>query len=107
MGSPLAPVLANFFMGHHENNWLNNYKGVKPTLYRRYVEDIFCLFDKKEDSSLFLDYLNKQHPSIKFTDEREINGSLPFLDINIHKGVGGKFETSVYHKSSYSGLLTN
>ena len=23
MGSPLAPVLANFFMGHHEKLWLN------------------------------------------------------------------------------------
>ena len=23
MGSPLAPVLANLFMGHHENEWLS------------------------------------------------------------------------------------
>ena len=26
MGSPLAPTLANLFMGHHE--WLNEYEGV-------------------------------------------------------------------------------
>ena len=26
MGSPLAPVSANLFMGHHENIWLENYK---------------------------------------------------------------------------------
>ena len=25
MGSPLAPVLANLFMGHHEREWLGNY----------------------------------------------------------------------------------
>ena len=24
MGSPLAPVLANLFMGHHERIWLEN-----------------------------------------------------------------------------------
>ena len=25
MGSSLAPILANPFMGHHEKTWLNNY----------------------------------------------------------------------------------
>ena len=25
MGSPLAPVLANIFMGFHESKWLNEY----------------------------------------------------------------------------------
>ena len=25
MGSPLAPVLANLFMGHHEKLWLGNF----------------------------------------------------------------------------------
>ena len=29
MGSPLAPVLANLFMGCHEQSWLNNYEGPK------------------------------------------------------------------------------
>ena len=27
MGSPLAPVLANLFMGHHEKLWLENFQG--------------------------------------------------------------------------------
>ena len=30
MGSPLAPTLANLFMGYNENKWLNEYKGVGP-----------------------------------------------------------------------------
>ena len=29
MGSPLAPVLANLFMGHHEKNWLDNFSSSK------------------------------------------------------------------------------
>ena len=28
MGSPIAPVLANLFLGHYENLWLNKYKGL-------------------------------------------------------------------------------
>ena len=106
MGSPLAPVLANLFMGHHENNWLKNYKGVSPIIYKRYVDDIFCLFDKERDAKEFLDYLNNQHTNIKFTDEPEKEGKLPFLDVNIEKQERG-FVTSIYHKPSYTGLLTN
>ena len=77
MGSPLAPVLANLLMGHHENNCLNNYEGQAPILYKRYVDDVFCLFNDKKEANLFLEYLNKQHPNIKFKDELEKNGSLP------------------------------
>ena len=30
MGSPLAPILANIFMGFHESKWLNKYNLSKP-----------------------------------------------------------------------------
>ena len=33
MGSPLAPVLANIFMGFHESKWLNEYNLNKPKFY--------------------------------------------------------------------------
>ena len=33
MGSPLAPVLANVFMGFHESKWLNKYNLNKPKFY--------------------------------------------------------------------------
>ena len=35
MGSPLAPVLANLFLGHHENIWLNKYRGPSVQLYQQ------------------------------------------------------------------------
>ena len=54
---------------------------------------------------LFLDYLNIQHPSIRFTKEENIDNELPFLDILISNRDGCK--TSVYHKPTYTGLLTN
>ena len=34
MGSPLAPVLASLFLGHHENIWLKNYQGPSNLFYR-------------------------------------------------------------------------
>ena len=39
--SPLAPVLANLFMGHHEKIWLEQYQGSELLFYRRYVDDTF------------------------------------------------------------------
>ena len=44
MGSPLAPVLANIFMGFHESKWLNKYNLNKPKFYLRYVDDILAAF---------------------------------------------------------------
>ena len=32
MGSPLAPVLANVFMGSYKSKWLNEYNLNKPKL---------------------------------------------------------------------------
>ena len=46
MGSPLGPILANIFLSHHEENWLNKCPiKFKPSFYRRYVDDIFLLFE--------------------------------------------------------------
>ena len=82
MGSPLAPVLANLFMGHHEKNWLiDNFSSSQVLFYRPYVDDTFRLFNNEEDALMFFDYINTRHPSICFTMEREIDKKLPFLDI--------------------------
>ena len=105
MGSPLAPTLANLFMGHNENKWLSQYEGQKPTFYRRYVDDIFATFAHENDANKFFDYLNSRHPNIKFTKENSENNSIPFLDILITNT--DKINTSVYHKETYTGLLMN
>ena len=72
MGSPLGPILANAFLCHHEEDWLSNCPvEFKPTLYRRYVDDIFILSRLPEHHKLFLDYMNTRHESMRFTDEEE------------------------------------
>ena len=70
MGSPLAPVLANTFMGFHESKWLNEYNPNKPKFYLRYVDDILAAFDNEQDSLIFLDFFNNRNPNIKFTVEK-------------------------------------
>ena len=47
MGSPLGPVLANLFMGFHEKIWLDQFQFCDALLYRRYVDDIICLFNSE------------------------------------------------------------
>ena len=40
MGSTLAPVLANIFVGFHESKWFNEYNLNRTKIYLRYVDDI-------------------------------------------------------------------
>ena len=105
MGSPLAPVLANLFMSFHENDWFKNYKGNSPKFYKRYVDDIFAIFEIEKDSDNFLQYLNTRHTNIKFTTEKQNNNRLSFLDVQIDTN-NNKLCTSVFRKSTFTGLLT-
>ena len=111
MGSPLAPVLANLFMGHHEKIWLEQYQGPEVLFYRRYVDDTFCLFHSEQDAIAFFDYINSQHPNIRFMMEKEIDHVLPFLDVlidNTHHGSIAhqlpQFRTSVIQNRSYQDI---
>ena len=71
MGSPLAPVLANIFMGFYESKWLDEQNFKKPKFYLRYVDDILNAFDNEQDSLSFLNFLNNRHPNIKIMKGRQ------------------------------------
>ena len=43
MGSPLAPILANIFMGYHEKEWIRNYNHGRLYYYKTYVDFCFIL----------------------------------------------------------------
>ena len=53
MGSPLAPALANIFMGFHESKWFNEYNLNKTKFCLRYVDDILAAFGNQKDSLTF------------------------------------------------------
>ena len=45
MGSPLGPLLADVFLGKIESTKLNGFID-KCTIYKRYVDDIFCVIEE-------------------------------------------------------------
>ena len=106
MGSPLGPTLANAFMCHMERKWLQECPvDFKPVFYRRYVDDCFLIFNSESHVELFLQFLNKQHKSIQFTVEKEVDNILPFLDLKIERKES-VLSTSIYRKPTFTGLLS-
>ena len=107
MGSPLAPAIANIFMGFHKSKWLHEYNLNKPKFYLRYVDDILAGFDNEQHSLNFLDFLNNMHLNIKFNIEKQINHSITFLDAFVLGTNNKNLTLQTYHKSTYTGLLLN
>ena len=53
-----------------------------------------------------LSEINNLHPSLKFTIEREVNGSIPFLDMKIINE-SGRLSSTWYNKPTDTGLIMN
>ena len=79
MGSPLAPVLANIFMGFHESKWLNEYNLNKSKFYLRYVDDILTAFDNEQDLLSFLNFLNNRIQTLNLLYKNKITIPSLFL----------------------------
>jgi hypothetical protein len=76
MGSPLAPVMVNFYMEHFEQQGISS--STRKTMW--WYTYVVWPHGKNELCG-FLQNLNNINPNIKFTMEVEQNGSLPFLDV--------------------------
>ena len=82
MGSPLGPSFANFYMGYLEHQtFIANTNITKPTIYARYIDDIFILTEN-EDQIIKLKQAFEENSVLKFTYELNINNKLPFLCIS-------------------------
>ena len=107
MGSPLGPTLANIFLCHWEEIWLDKCPlQFKPLFYRRYIDDTFLLFSSNDKVKKFHNYINSRHSNMTFTYEVEEDNKLSFLDVLVSREEG-KFNTSLYRKPTFSGLYTN
>ena len=128
IGTKLAPVFANLFMGRLEKNILRDWKGRPPEMWKRYIDDIFTIWNDSESELLkFLTYINTYHRTIKFTAEyRTLTHqvktnwskvdkklivkrypllnlkprSVDFLDTTISINSQGKFVTDLFVKST-------
>ena len=64
------------------------------------------VFSEESHADKFLDYLNRQHPSISFTAEKQNDHSLAFLDLLVTYS-SGSLVCDIYRKPTFTGLGTS
>ena len=75
---------------------------IQPKLWVRYVDGTFIIWPHGDaELNSFHDRLNSQHPSIQFTNEEEVDGKIPFLDVLVVRKTGG-ISTTVYRKPTHT-----
>ena len=74
--------------------------------YRRYVDDMFVLFESPEYAHSLREYMSSKRQNITFTVEKENLESLSFSDVKICRK-NSKFVTNVYRKPTFSAVFTN
>ena len=68
-------------MARMEEN-LNHISSYKPTLWLRYLDDVFCIFTiSRNEIIYFQTEINKWHTHLKFIVDWDGNDSLAFLDV--------------------------
>ena len=103
MGSPIAPCMADICMNWVLNQALNNANLHQPTILRRYVDDLFCIFNNEAQLDDFFNTLNAIHANIKFTKELEHKNQLAYLDVLLTRN-NDSIKTTVYRKKTNTGL---
>ena len=88
MGSPVSDVITNIVMEDVEQRALAT-SPVKPFFWKRYVDyvDDYISAVSENEAERLLSHLNSAESSIHFTLEREQDRHLPFLDLNVSRGV--------------------
>ncbi|UYV81325.1 hypothetical protein LAZ67_20000775 [Cordylochernes scorpioides] len=104
MGSPLSTVVAEVVM-RSLDQWITSRHSSDIFLWRRYIDDTFCLVSEVSTSHILSD-LNSFHPDIAFTHETENHSVLPFLDTLVIR-TPSSFHTTVYYKNNTPPHHTN
>ena len=67
MGTRMAPNYVIIFMHYLETNFLTSYPK-QPKIWLRFIDNVFMILKYGEQQlRMFLEVLNKYHPTIKFT----------------------------------------
>ena len=103
IGSPLGPTFANFFMAEVENRALENVN-IVPSLYGRYIDDIFVICE--EDELLLLKDEMTLISGLRFTIEKSTDNKLPFLNVLVERS-GNTVKSSVFRKPTDVGRCLN
>ena len=101
MGSPLGRILAGVFIVKLENMLVPKLKQHIKN-WRRYVDDTF-LYVKNSSIEYVWSVLETFHSNIKFTYEKEVNNTLPFLYILFIRN-SDHIQTIAYRKETKNDL---
>ena len=107
IGLSLMVVVAEGYLQFLESNAIQTAINtcVAPKSYVRYVDDSHSRFNDESQVEPFREILNSQDPKIQYTVEHEVNGSLPFLDVNVINTGGGAYEFQIYRKDAITNLM--
>ena len=100
MGTTMAVAFGNIFMSAIETEIIR-LSPKKPLVWKRYVYDIFSLWNiDKKDIGSFVKLASKHHPTIKFTAEIS-DTEITFLDACVHKGCRFERESILYVRTDF------
>ena len=85
MGTQMVPAYANFFMSELEEAILDN-SPTDPILWKRYIDDILCIWPGAQERIQKIHRFTKQIPPIYQIYIRSSPTEKQFLDITIFKG---------------------
>ena len=98
MGSPVSEVIANLYVEEFEERAIAT-ATYKPKIWKRYVDDTFTILGKDYVDG-FLQHLNSQQPTIRFTMEIEKDNTIPFLETSVSRDSDGPL-TSLKKRNTY------
>lgn len=107
MGSSLSGAIAEAYLDFIEKRIMSLPLSEFIVFWRRYVDDIFCIWSGSErDLDSFLELLNSQF-GIKFTLEKASDNTINFLDLRIQLKLDGTyyFEFDIYRKPTSTDVI--
>jgi S-ribosylhomocysteine lyase LuxS involved in autoinducer biosynthesis len=106
IGAPSSSIIAEIFLQHAENLHLACLTQKHSIInYFCYVDDILLIFDPNlTDIQAILTDFNALHTKLHFTAETEVNSTLNYLDISIHRTPMG-LRTSIYRKPTFTDTI--
>ena len=95
---------------HHAcNSMMLSSSDLQPTIYMRYIDDIFGVWTHGPDAlDKFFEYLNNFHPSLKLSIERSDQTDkkqIPILDTLVKIEDNGSLTTELYIKPMASDII--
>lgn len=105
MGSCISPILSSYVLDELITTSLNKLDFHIPFL-KRYVDDLILSVPEPEIDNI-LNTFNQFDSNLQFTVEKEINNSIPFLDMCLIRTDNNKIITKWYRKPINSNRFIN